>query len=281
MTISGQAKVAGVMGWPVAHSLSPRLHNRWLEIYGIDGAYVPLPVAPEHFPQALRVLALAGFAGVNVTVPHKETALRAVDEADPLASRIGAVNTVTVRPDGSLFGTNTDGVGFLRHLRNAVPGFDASAGPAAVIGAGGAAKAVCVALAEAGADEIRICNRTLSRAETLAMGLGGEARVVNWADRARALDGAQILVNTTTQGMTGHSPLDLDLERLPLRAVVYDVVYNPLETPLMREARARGNQVVGGLGMLIQQAVPGFAAWYGTEPRVTGEILTYLAEGLV
>lgn len=280
MTISGRARLAGVVGWPVAQSLSPRLHNRWIELHGLDGAYLPLPVAPENFAQVLRVLALAGFAGVNVTVPHKEAALKVVDEADGQAKRIGAVNTVTVRRDGSLFGTNTDGVGFLAHLNHTVPGFDPAAAPAAVIGAGGAARAVCVTLAEAGAPEVRICNRTLARAESLAVGLGPEVRVINWANRAGALEGAGIVVNTTTQGMTGQPALDLDLAKLPAGAVVYDIVYNPPVTPLMEKARTRGNPVVGGLGMLIRQAVPGFAAWFGVEPEVTEALAAHVAEGL-
>jgi shikimate dehydrogenase len=257
MNISGNAKLAAVLGWPVAHSLSPRLHNFWLQEYGIDGVFVPLPVAPEHFAQTLRVLSHAGFAGINATVPHKEAALAAVDEADEIARRIGAVNTVVFRDDGSLFGTNTDGAGFLAHLRDQAPSFEPAARPAVVIGAGGAARAITMALVDAGTPEIRICNRTLARAEILALGLGPGARVINWIDRAGALDGAGIVVNTTTQGMIGQEPLDLDLDPLPRKAVVYDIVYNPLETPLMESARARGNLVLGGLGMLLHQAVPG------------------------
>jgi len=280
MNISGKAKLAGVLGWPVAHSLSPRLHNFWLEKYGVDGVFIPLPVAPEHFAQTLRVLSHAGFAGLNVTVPHKEAALAAVDEADDIARRIGAVNTVVFREDGSLFGTNTDGAGFLAHLRDQVPSFKLAAGPAVVIGAGGAARAISAALVEAGAPEIRLCNRTLARAETLALGLGSGARVVNWVDRAGALKGTGIVVNTTTQGMTGQEPLDLDLAHLSREAVVYDIVYNPRETPLMADARARGNTVVGRLGMLLHQAVPGFAAWFGIEPEVSEDLIAHVTQGL-
>lgn len=280
MNISGNAKLAGVLGWPVAHSLSPRLHNFWLEQYGIDGVFVPLPVAPEHFGQTLRVLSHAGFAGINATVPHKEAALAAVDEADDIARRIGAVNTVMFREDGSLFGTNTDGTGFLAHLRDQAPNFEPAARPAVVIGAGGAACAITVALVDAGTPEIRVCNRTLARAETLALGLGSGARVINWVDRAGALDGAGIVVNATTQGMIGREPLDLDLDHLPRDAVVYDIVYNPLETPLMTSARTRGNLVVGGLGMLLHQAVPGFSAWFGIEPKVSEGLIAHVTQGL-
>ena len=280
MILTGNAKLAGVMGWPVAHSLSPRLQNHWLEEYRIDGVFIPLAAAPDHFPQALRVLSQMGFKGVNVTLPHKQAALAAVDEADHAARRIGAVNTVTFGPDGGLFGTNTDGVGFLAHLRASVPGLDLASGPAAVIGAGGAARAICVTLADAGVKEIRISNRTLTRAETLAIGLGPEVRVINWADRAGALEEAIILINTTTQGMVGQPELDLDLDALPDGAVVYDIVYNPLVTSLMKKAQARGNPVVGGLGMLLHQAVPGFSAWFGVEPEVTEELAAFVAEGM-
>ncbi len=280
MMISARARLAGVMGWPVAHSLSPRLHNFWLERYRIDGAYVPLPVAPEHFAQSLRVLAHLGFAGVNITVPHKEAALKAVDQADPVARRIGAVNTVMIRRDGSLYGANTDGAGFMGHLLASVPEFDARAGPAAVIGAGGAARALVTALIDAGVPEVRISNRTVARAEELATGLGGGVRVINWVDRARALDGANLLVNATTQGMVGQKPLVLDLARLPETAVVYDIVYTPERTPLMAAAAARGNPAIGGLGMLLHQAVPGFKAWFGIEPEVSPELVDHVRKGL-
>ncbi len=281
MNLTGNAKLAGVMGWPVAHSLSPRLHNHWLEKHRIDGAFIPLAVTADHFPHTLRVLSQVGFRGVNVTVPHKQAALAAVDEADDRARRIGAANTVIFRPDGSLFGTNTDGTGFLAHLHASIPGLDLTSGSAAVIGAGGAARAICVALANAGMAEIRICNRTLARAESLALELGPEALVINWADRAGLLDEVDILNTTTTQGMVGQPELDLDLATLPDQAIVYDIVYNPLETPLMNKAQARGNPVVGGLGMLLHQAVPGFSAWFGVEPEVTEELAAFVSQGLV
>ena len=281
MNLTGNAKLAGVMGWPVAHSLSPRLHNHWLEKHRIDGAFIPLAVTADHFPHTLRVLSQVGFRGVNVTVPHKQAALAAVDEADDRARRIGAANTVIFRPDGSLFGTNTDGTGFLAHLHASIPGLDLTSGSAAVIGAGGAARAICVALADAGMAEIRICNRTLARAESLALELGPEVLVINWADRAGLLDEVDILNTTTTQGMVGQPELDLDLATLPDQAIVYDIVYNPLETPLMNKAQARGNPVVGGLGMLLHQAVPGFSAWFGVEPEVTEELAAFVSQGLV
>lgn len=279
MSISGTTRLAGVMGWPVSHSASPRLHNYWLAKYGIDGAFVPLPVAPGHFAQALRVLANLGFAGVNVTVPHKEAALKAVDTADAAATRIGAVNTVTMGENGTLSGTNTDAYGFTAHLSASVPVFDAARAPAVIVGAGGAARAAAVALLDAGARELRIVNRTLARAEQLAVALGGGARVIDWTGRARALADAGIVVNTTTQGMTGQKPLDLDLAHLPTDAVVYDIVYAPLETPLLAAARARGNPVVDGIGMLLHQAVAGFESWFGMRPDVTEDVRNHVLTG--
>jgi shikimate dehydrogenase len=279
--LSGKARLAGVMAWPVKHSRSPLLHGYWLEHYGIDGAYVPLAVAPEHFAQALRALGLMGFAGVNVTLPHKEAALQAVDEATATAQRIGAVNTVTMRPDGSLLGDNTDAFGFIENLRQSVPGWQPEAGPALLIGAGGTARAVAVALLEAGVPEITIVNRTASRAEALALKLGtlelgGQIKVGLWLDRARLLGRAALLVNTSSLGLAGGPALELDLAALAPRAIVADVVYTPLQTPLLRDAADRDNPVVDGLGMLLHQARPGFGAWFGVAPEVSPELRALL-----
>jgi shikimate dehydrogenase len=278
--ISGRAKLAGVIGWPVAHSASPRLHGYWLERLGIDGAYVPLAVKPEDFGDVLRLLPRMGFAGVNITVPHKEAALAAVDEAEPLAHSIGAVNTVVVREDDSLLGRNTDAFGFLENLRSGAPDWHPAHKPAVVIGAGGAARAVCVALLDAGVPGIYLVNRTRQRAEALAEALGEQLIVVPWDDRAAALENAALLVNATTLGMRGQPALEFDLGRLALEAVVTDLVYAPLETPLLEAAAARGNCTVDGLGMLIHQARPGFEAWFGVEPEVTPELRAFLAEAL-
>lgn len=269
MNISGKAKLAGVMGWPVGHSRSPRLHNYWLEQLGIDGAYVPLAVAPENFEQVLRALPLMGFAGINVTVPHKEAALHLVDDVEPVARRIGAVNTVVVRGDGSLEGRNTDAFGFLENLFRGAPQWNVASGPAVVLGAGGAARAVCAALVDAGIPEIRLVNRSIARAEQVALDVGGPIQVCPWAACTRAMTGCTLLVNTTTLGMTGQPPLEIDLTPLPVSAVVNDIVYAPLVTDLLAAAAARGNPVVDGLGMLLWQAVPGFATWFGTLPEVT------------
>ncbi len=268
MTLSGRARIAGVIGWPVAHTLSPRLHGFWLEQYGVDGAYVPLPVAPENFQAVLRALPLMGLTGVNVTVPHKETALAIVDRADAPARRIGAINMVTVAADGALEGGNSDAYGFLENLRAGTVPFDAKRGPALVLGAGGAARAVIAALVDAGAPEIRIANRTAERAEGLAAEMAGGCRAVPWDGRAGMCAEIALLVNTTSLGMVGQAPLDIKLDALPADAVVNDVVYAPLETGLLAAARARGNRAVDGLGMLLHQARPAFKAWFGIDPEV-------------
>ena len=271
MSISGKAKLAGVMGWPVGHSRSPRLHGYWLKHLGIDGAYVPLAVKPEDFEQVLRALPRMGFAGANVTVPHKEQALALADHVEPLARRIGAVNTLVVRPDGSIEGRN----GFLENLRHGAPHWNA-AEPAVVLGAGGAARAVCAALVDAGVPDIRLVNRSRDRAEKLAAEIGGRFTVVDWESGADALAGAGLLVNTTTLGMSGQPPLVLDLSALPLHAVVNDIVYAPLMTDLLVAAAARGNRAVDGLGMLLWQALPGFEAWFGARPEVTPALRAYV-----
>jgi shikimate dehydrogenase len=265
--IRGTTRLAGIMGWPVKHSRSPQLHNYWLALYGIDGAYVPLPVEPQSLATALRALPLLGFAGTNLTVPHKEAALAMVDRVHPVARRVGAVNTVAVAADGALEGRNTDAYGFLAALEQDAPGWSAER-PAVVLGAGGAARAVLVALIDTGVGEIRVTNRTRARAEALAA-FGGAIRVVDWAERAAALDGAGLLINTTTLGMGSQPPLEIDLTALPTTAVVNDIVYSPLETPLLAAARARGNIVVDGLGMLLHQARPAFQAFFGQDPAVT------------
>ncbi|OAN50339.1 shikimate dehydrogenase [Paramagnetospirillum marisnigri] len=274
--ISGKAKLAGVMGWPVSHSRSPRLHGFWLQSLGIDGAYVPLAVAPDDLATALHALPRLGFRGCNLTVPHKEAALGLVHEVEPLARRIGAINTIMVEDDGRLIGRNTDAFGFLENLRRGAPGWAPPAGPAVVIGAGGAARAVVAALSDAGVPEIHLANRGRDRAEKLAADLGGPVTVVDWNRRGLALDGAALLVNTTTLGMTGQPALDLDLSAMPVTAVVNDIVYAPLETELLARAKARGNPVVDGLGMLLWQAVPGFEAWFGTRPQVNDALRDFV-----
>ncbi|MBT4044165.1 MAG: shikimate dehydrogenase [Rhodospirillaceae bacterium] len=282
--ISGGARLAGVAGWPIAHSRSPRLHNFWLQAYAIDGAYLPLAIKPEDFETAVRALPKLGFAGCNVTMPHKEAALRAVDRVDGVAQRIGAVNTIVVADDGSLDGSNTDAFGFLQALQEGAPELDMAQGRAVLIGAGGAAKAIAVALLDAGVAEVQVLNRTEARAHALAEALadtGGTGVTVGaWADRAACLADAGLLVNSTTQGMQGQPALDLILDDLAPDAVVMDAVYTPLITPLLSSARARGNAIVDGLGMLLHQARPGFAAWFGREPVVNQALRDHILADL-
>jgi shikimate dehydrogenase len=261
--LSGHARLAGVFGHPVTHSRSPRLHGFWLQRYGIDGAYIPLGVPPERFGTAVHALVDLGFRGANVTIPHKLAAFEICDEVVPFARRAGAVNTLIFR-DGRIVGSNTDGFGFLESIREAAPGWRADAGPAVLLGAGGAARAIAAALFDAGAPRVTLVNRTAAKAEALARDLGGPIQV---ADRA-PLEDAALLVNTTSLGMQGQPALELDLAPLPRCAVVADIVYVPLETRLLAAARGRGLVAVDGLGMLLHQARPGFEAWFGVAPQV-------------
>jgi len=279
MTNADRFLLAGVMGFPVMHSRSPRLHNYWLAQHGLTGTYVPLTVPPERLGAALHALPALGFAGCNLTIPHKEAALDLIDHIDPLARRIGAVNCIVVRRDGSLAGANHDAFGYIASLREAQPTWQADAGPIAVIGAGGGARAVLVGLIEQGAREIRLVNRTPERARALARNLGGPITALDWQSRADALEGAAMLVNTTSQGMVGESALDLPLDPLPTSALVSDIVYIPRETPLLAAARARGNPTVNGLGMLLHQARPAFHAWFGIMPDVTDELRAIMQAG--
>lgn len=264
--------LAGVMGWPVMHSRSPMLHNYWFAKHKLAGTYVPLAIEPGKLAPALRSLAPLGFAGCNLTIPHKEAALSIVDEIHPTAKKMGAISCVTVRKDHSLIGSNNDGYGFIESLLEAQPAWKADAGPAVVIGSGGGARAVVMSLAERGAKEIRLINRTLKRAETLARDLGGPIKALAWEDRELALDGAALLVNTTSLGMVGQGDLDLALDKLPRTALVSDIVYIPKMTKLLVAAAARGNPTVNGLGMLLHQARPAWTSWFGITPDVTPEM---------
>jgi shikimate dehydrogenase len=263
------------MGWPVAHSRSPLLHGFWLAENGVDGVYLPLPVRPEHIAEALRALPILGFRGCNLTIPHKQLALAVADRVEPLARRIGAVNTIIVAADGSLEARNTDAFGFRENLREAVPHWHSTGGPAVVLGAGGSARAVVAALTDVGVAEIRVVNRTSARAEALARDLSTPATQITvhtWDEASLVQRDAGLLVNTTSLGMIGEPPLELDLSALPLSAPVVDIVYVPLETGLLAAARRRGNPVVDGLGMLLHQGRPGFEAWFGAPVQVTREL---------
>ncbi len=261
--LTGHARLAGVLGWPVSHSRSPQLHGHWLATLGIDGAYLPLPVHPDNFAAAVRSLATLGFRGANVTIPHKQAAFEVCDVVDATAQRAGAVNTLLFR-DGRIEGSNTDGFGFLETVRDQAPGWQPADGPAVLLGAGGAARAIAAALVDAGCPRVTLVNRSRDRAEALARDLGGPIDVAE----AAPMGEAALLVNTTSLGMQGHPPLAIDLAPLPASAVVADIVYVPLETPLLAAARARRLRAVEGLGMLLHQARPGFEAWFGVAPRV-------------
>ncbi len=261
--------LAGVMGWPVAHSRSPVIHNHWIAQYGLRGTYVQLPVQPERLEDAIRGLKALGFAGCNVTVPHKVRAMEMMDELHPVARRMAAINTIVVREDGSLYGMNNDGAGWIQSLRDADPTWRADAGPALVLGAGGASRAIVVALLEEGAPEVRLTNRTRDKAEALAQEFGPKVKVIDWKDRNAAMAGMSLLVNATTQGMHGQPALEVSLDDLPKTAMVSDAIYIPLETPLLAAARQRGHRTVNGLGMLLNQARPAFQAWTGVMPEIT------------
>jgi shikimate dehydrogenase len=262
---------AFVVGHPIAHSRSPLIHGYWLSQHGIPGSYERLDVAPAAFPDFLRALPESGFRGGNVTIPHKEAAFALADTLTPRAKTIGAVNTLVVEPDGRIRGDNTDAPGFCAHLDHSLgAGWpERAGGTAVVLGAGGAARAIVVGLAENGVRRILIANRTRTRAETLAALAPGIGAALDWNDLPDALAGAGLVVNTTSLGMKGQPPLDLDLTPLPATAAVADIVYAPLETDLLAAARRRGLAAVDGLGMLLHQAVPGFEAWFGLRPAVT------------
>jgi shikimate dehydrogenase len=277
MTIlSGKARIAGITGWPVGHSRSPRLHGYWLDRHGIDGAYVPLPIEPAHFNAAIRGLMAAGFAGLNVTIPHKLAAFAICDTVDDFGRRIGAINTL-VFENGRISGRNTDVWGFLSNLR--ANGVDPAAGPALILGAGGACRAIAAALLDLNV-RVTVANRTRSRAEALAGELPG-LTVIDWDARDHALPDNALLVNTTSLGMAGQPPLQIDLDRGARGLTVNDIVYVPLETPLLAAARARGIPCVEGLGMLLHQAVPAFKAWFGIEPVVDEALRRFVAADLL
>jgi shikimate dehydrogenase len=271
---------ACVIGWPVEHSRSPLIHRYWLKLYGIDGAYEKEAVAPKDLARFLGALEARGYIGANVTLPHKEAALQLAAVADEAARMIGAANTLWLDSAGRLCAGNTDAYGFITNLEAEAPDWNKGRRPVMVLGAGGAARAILHGLLTEGAARILLANRTRGRAEALARAFGPSVQVVDWHDRHRALAGCGLLVNATSLGMTGKEPLDIDLKALPADAVVADIVYSPLETELLAAARARGNRVVDGLGMLLHQAVPGFERWFGIRPEVTPELKAHVAAAL-
>lgn len=284
MSLTGAARIAGIMGWPVAQAFSPRLHGFWLNQMRIDGALVPLAVRPEDFSTVVRGLMKAGFKGSSVTIPHKEAAFALCHDCDLAARAAGAVNLLIFHDDGRIEGRNTDATGLAASLRETL-GADCVRGkPAVLLGAGGAARAGVVALHDLGASEIRILNRTKGRAEQLAAALRGQVKpalvVHDDSDWATAAKGAALVVHTTSAGMKGAPSLDLDLDALPKDAAVCDIVYNPLETPLLKRALEAGLRTVDGLGMLMHQGVPAFEAFFGTAPQVTPALRAHLEEAL-
>ena len=261
------------MGWPVAHTRSPAIHNHWIAQYSLKGAYVQLPVQPQNLEAAIRGLPALGFAGCNITVPHKVNAMQLMDTLHPAARRIAAINTVVVQADGSLMGVNNDGIGYIQSLRDAKPDWRGDVGPALVLGAGGAARAIVVALLDEGVPEVRLCNRTQDKAQALKDAFGDRVTIIPWAERNSAMAGVRLLVNTTTQGLHGQPALDVVLDDLPAEALVSDAIYIPLETPLLAAARQRGHQTVNGLFILLNQARPAFQAWFGVSPEITPGLL--------
>lgn len=281
MAHSDRFLLAGVMGWPVMHSRSPLLHNYWFRRHDLAGTYVPLAIPPEGLAAALRALHPLGFAGVNLTIPHKQHAMTLVDEVNPVAIRIGAISCVVVRPDGSLVGSNNDCYGFIHNLKQTQPGWRADAGPIVVLGAGGGARAVCYGLLQEGAKEIRLINRTLARANGIAAEFGSAIDVLTWEERHDALSGAVMAVNATSQGMSGQPALDIRLDKLPKGALAADIIYVPLETPFLAAARKRGNPTLNGLGMLLHQGRPAWKSWFRIEPEVTSELRAMMEKSIV
>ena len=268
MTDLPRIPLAGVIGHPIAHSRSPVLHGFWLQRYGIKGHYIPMDIAQADLPQVLRMLPKLGFVGCNVTIPHKEAVLALADVVTDRAALIGAANTLIFRKDGKIHADNTDGVGFVANLRQNAPGWNPAAGPAVVFGAGGAARAVVAALIELGVPEIRIANRTRPRADTLRADFGARLQVYDWLHAANMLQGAALVVNTTSLGMTGKPDFTVSLDTISQGTVVTDLVYTPLMTQFLTHAQERGAQVVDGLGMLLHQAAPGFERWFNHRPQV-------------
>lgn len=279
MAVDGMLR-AGVMGWPVGHSLSPRLHGYWLRMHNIPGVYSAIPVEPQHLASALGLLQAQGYQGVNLTIPHKEQALKLVDVVEPLARRVGSINTVIVQEDGTLEGRNTDVFGFIQNIRSSGYLFEKEKeNGVVVVGAGGASRAALIGLLDQGIRDIRLINRTRERAEALAEEINPESiSVFDWGNQT-AMKGAGLLVNATSLGMVGQPPLEISLDGLISSASVMDMVYAPLNTPLLVEATRRGLKAVDGLGMLLHQARPAFEAFFGFDPKVTPELRSYLLEG--
>lgn len=268
------------MGWPVSHSRSPLIHNHWIKQYQLNGGYGRFAVDPSKLEAAIRGLSALGLAGCNITLPHKVAAMQHVDWVSPLAQQVGAINTIVVQADGTLHGHNNDGFGYIASIQEHHPEWQALGKTAVMFGAGGAARAILVALLNAGVAHIRLINRTREKAEALVQEFGARIHAVDWTERHQALANADLLVNTTSQGMQGYEALDIHLNDLPQYALVSDIVYTPLETPLLAQARERGNPTINGLGMLIHQARPAFEAWFGVMPSVSPSLYQTITSSL-
>ncbi|NKB18993.1 MAG: shikimate dehydrogenase [Alphaproteobacteria bacterium] len=273
--------MAGVMGWPVMHSRSPLMHNYWMEQQGLNGTYVFLEIKPGELEPALRALHSLGFAGCNLTIPHKLDAMTIVEEVDDTAKKIGAISCVVVREDGSLFGTNNDWLGFLGNLKQQEPNWRADAGPCTVIGAGGGGRAVIYGLLQEGAKELRLVNRSQEKAQQIADEYGGPITVYPWEERHALLEGAETVVNVTNQGMVGEAALDINLDKLSPTALAADIIYTPLESPFLAAAAERRNKTVNGLGMLLFQGPSAWKRWFGVEPTVTDELRAMMEQSIL
>jgi len=269
---------AGVIGWPIKHSRSPLIHGHWLDVYNIKGSYEKIAVAPETLESFIKNLKANNLSGLNITVPHKEQVFQFADVVTEDAKAIGAANTLWFENDQLIAG-NTDGYGFITHLKESAPSWDQSK-PAMVLGAGGASRALLFALLKEGISEIKLTNRTIERAENLAKEFGEKIKVINWEEKEHHLDDCSLLVNSTSLGMTGSAPLEIDISSLPKTAICYDIVYAPLETQLLKDAKVLGLGTVDGLGMLLHQAVPGFEKWFGVRPKVTDELRQIILDDL-
>jgi shikimate dehydrogenase len=276
--MAAEFKLAGVMGWPIAQSRSPILHNYWIEKYNLSGRYVPLAVRPERLADAIRGLPALGFRGCNLTMPHKQLAMTMVDDVTDTAKRIGAINCIVVGDDGRMSGTNNDGNGYVLSIQEAAPQWKPSDGPIAILGAGGAARAIIVALVERGVSELRLINRTFEKAERLAEEFFPTIKPITWDKRSDAIGDVALLVNATDQGMVGKPALDISLDKLSKQTLVSDLIYVPPETSFLAAAKARGNVTINGLGMLLHQARPAFQAWFGVLPEITSELRTKIMD---
>ena len=280
MSHSDKPLLAGVMGFPIKHSLSPILHNYWFKEERLQGSYVPLLVEPIKLESALRSLVKSGFSGCNLTIPLKELAIKIVDDCCEHSKKIGAINCVSVKPNGFLYGSNYDWLGFVNGIKHAFPDFELKNKLVTVLGAGGSSRAVCYGLLSEGVSEILLVNRTTSKAESLKLDLGKAVKVVKWEDRNSCLSDTSLFVNTTNQGMVGEPPLDISLDILPTKALVYDIIYNPLESTLLKLARKRGNMTLNGLNMLIHQAIPAWEQWFNIIPTSSEKLITLMEEGI-